>query len=122
MSNDTTYLNPQQVSDLSQRPALGEWCIVKREAHKHHYMSHFKRITEWTAYPFNRQPLRAMYIGSRVVRGGETTYHPSDDWGYGESPTFKITRSYCVWLFVTDERSAPFYVFPQDVDFLDGAE
>lgn len=108
-----------QVNSTSRRPSIGECCQIKAIARKRHTWLHGKKITEWVTNPFAEKPFTAMYIGFRVLRGGETTYGERDEWGgYApdDMPTFEAKRSYYVWLFVKDERSAPFYVFCKDVE------
>jgi hypothetical protein len=116
--NHSTSDSPKlQDTTLSHRPTLGEQCLIKGIARKRHTWDHGKWITEWVTDPFADKPFRAMYIGWRVVRRGEMD---SDGalWEVG----FQITRSYYVWLFVKDERSAPFYVFCRDVERIVGAK
>jgi hypothetical protein len=111
------------VTRLAGRPAIGESCLIKAIARKRHTWLHGKKITEWVTNPFAEKPFTAMYIGFRVLRGGETTYGQADEWGRSEElPTFEVKRSYYVWLFVKDERSAPFYVFCRDVERIVGAK
>lgn len=100
---------PESITD-SYKPQLGEWCEIRAIAKKTRaYAGYNRRSVRWLVEDCT-PPIKAMYIGFRVVWDG-TTYIDGD--GYVDS--FKRERSLYVWVFVDNERRNPFYVFPRDV-------
>lgn len=97
------------------RLQLGQWVIVGGKAVKTHPAD---GRTEWERVAI--EPVRAMYIGWRVVREGKWAYAPDrlgDDMIepiIGEE-YFRVDASLYVAEFVTHERRLPFKVFYKDI-------
>lgn len=71
-----------------------------------------------TALPMEK-PVTAIYIGFRVLHEGITELEHDED-GHGRDysyPVFRHKSSKVVWVFVKNERSNPFFAFPDDVEF-----
>jgi hypothetical protein len=108
----------------STRPAIGEKCLLMGRAskvwtrlsgnpdHRYPFKTEFPRIQYDT-------PREAYYIGYRTIHEGVTDI----DVEYGEYGTilskavvFERKASRCVWLFIWNDKSSPFEVYPQDVE------
>lgn len=106
------------------RPTLGQRCTLTGYASKHQSIDPTKAKRE---YPFNTwwqrftqtQPIQATYIGYRVVHEGITELEVDGDgeWHTWSYPVFNRLCSKVVWVFVANEKSSPFYAFPEDVSF-----
>lgn len=106
------------------KPNFGQWCITHAQAYKNVLLNDTvnkdKRYPITTTYVSTGKlpPLRAMYIGFRVVHEGITRLEfDGDDWKTWSYPVFSRVCSKVVWVFVSSERSNPFFVFPEDVEF-----
>lgn len=117
---------------MTTRPQIGQWCITNAQAYKNVLVNDKDSRDKSKRYPITTtyvstgklQPLRAMYIGFRVIHEGITRLAiDGDDDGMGRLmntysyPEFKRVCSKVVWVFVANERSTPFLVFPEDVEF-----
>jgi hypothetical protein len=110
-------------NETTKRPAIGEKCLLLGRTTKtrvrlsgnpdrrYPFKTEFKRVKY-------EQPREAYYIGYRTVHEGITDI----DVEYGEYGTilskavvFERKSSWCVWLFVWNDKSSPFEVYPQDV-------
>jgi len=67
--------------------------------------------TVWITSTFT--PLKALYIGRRVVHEGYTNWDGDPD--VDGSWEFSRTHSITVYLFVVSERTKPFYVLPNQI-------
>lgn len=105
------------------RPQFGQWCITHSIAYKSvipNSPDKKKRYPVTTTYisAGKLTPLRAMYIGFRVIHEGITRLEvDGDDYNTWSYPVFKRACSKVVWVFVANERTLPFLVFPDDVEF-----
>lgn len=106
------------------KPTFGQWCITHAYAYKfvkpNSLVDKNKRYPVTTTYENTGKllPKRAMYIGFRVVHEGVTRLEiDTDDWSTWSYPVFERKCSKVVWVFVENERSKPFFVFPEDVEF-----
>lgn len=108
------------------KPTFGQWCITHAEAYKNVRVN--DRINKDKRYPITTTyensgklpPKRAMYIGFRVIHEGVTRLEHDNDgdgWYSWSYPVFTRKCSKVVWVFVANERSKPFLVFPEDVEF-----
>jgi hypothetical protein len=123
MNNLTTNPPTEQPDKPTKRPAIGEKCLllgrtVKTRVRLSGNPNH--RYPFKTEYPRVKydEPKEAYYIGYRTVHEGRTDI----DVEYGEYGTvlseavvFEHKCSWCVWLFIWNDKSAPFEVYPQDV-------
>lgn len=97
------------------RPELGQWCEINKEAHK----SHDRDRTKWITLPGKAKPRQAMYIGWRTMRNGNLK-----NVGDAHEPVIVFSQESTVevWLFVTNPRHNPIYAFPEDVTMLKDSE
>lgn len=118
---------------MSKRPRLGQFCIVtslvlscSEWLGDEERLNKFKipRQDDRWKYPFRRYlthkeitPMTAMYVGLRVLHEGVTSLEWADESISSMYPVFKHKSSRVAWLFVKNERSNPFLVFPEHVVF-----
>lgn len=110
------------MSKVVERPQLGEWrmitCVaVRRTSHKRNERTNrLMRLKTWEKWARWRKASPAMFVGYRTVADGETDW--IDEAGY----VFVAHKHQELWLFVSDARQTPFYVFPEDVLPLESPE
>jgi len=113
------------MSDKNKRPKMGEWCMTTNEASKRRTdlpergNSYHRVEWEHRCIGWKPTPIKAMYIGYRLKREGiywEQGWHHDGDSEWERC--FKHEKSIEVWVFVTNERSKPFPVFPADVKYI----
>lgn len=96
-----------------QRPKLGEWHKIRARAVRRSSDSKHDRV-QWESGRIHDPPIEAMYIGYRTVYNGiiHSGHGNYDDYTSGY---LSVEKSVTVFLFVSKERQAPFYVLPEDV-------
>jgi len=123
MTHSTDSLPNSQENNPSKRPAIGEKCLLLGRAVKTWVRlsgNPDRRYPFKTVFPRVKydQPREAYYIGYRTIHEGVTDI----DVEYGEygtilskSVVFERKSSWCIWLFIWNDKSSPFEVYPQDV-------
>lgn len=104
------------------RPVIGQLCLINAQAfkcyehpekYKEYARKKYPHTSRWVAHPMT--PFEAYYIGYRVVGEG-TTYLRYDGDGFGFNyPEYHPSKHFTLWLFVRNDRSSSFFVFPSDV-------
>lgn len=128
MSDYTDSTSETQLNKIL-RPQIGQICIIKGKAFKGYTWPEKFREYRGNKYPHTSRwysephtPEQAYYVGYRVVAEGTTYLRYDGDLGQGFNyPEYHHVKSHIVWLFVTNERTTPFYAFPKDVEILGGA-
>jgi hypothetical protein len=103
-----------------ERPKLGEWCIIKNRAVKRRrdvksvdrFVRQNNHYVTWVKWSWTPPEIKGMFIGYRMKREGS---YWTEGWGEDYTQHFECDKSIEVWLFVTDGRSKPIEVFPEDV-------
>jgi hypothetical protein len=111
-----------------QRPELGQRVTIRATFDKKYDDETGPR--EWRCVELGT-PVEGVYIGYRFVYQGkweyEALYTEFDEWingalipagsPYTTVPVFKRTETVEAWLVVTDERTNPIRVLPEDVSY-----
>lgn len=103
----------QEKLTADQRPQMGEWRTIYGKGRKHRRTDDKMREHVWWMID-EIEPIKAMYIGYRTVQEG----HIYSDW---DSRVFSRKRGLEAWMFVTNDRTNPIYVFPEDAEDIDDA-
>lgn len=110
----------EAVEEQALTPELGQWFEIKAIAYKTNCAAEsetgYPLKTRWQA-SILETPVRAMFIGKRTVQEGVTdTWLQRDyEYGYDEDFGFRAEKYLPVYLFVSNTRENPFYVFPSDI-------
>jgi hypothetical protein len=103
-----------------ERPELGSWHIVSAIVRKRTIGTGDHQ--DWRKnYPvktiqerIETDPIRAMYIGMRTLHEGVTSLEYEED-SFKPYPVFERKQSRPVLVFISDERTNPFFALSEDV-------
>jgi hypothetical protein len=95
---------------MSARPGFGaDVMVAARLVRKNEYKgpaAGFHAVWRRSVFP---EPVKALYLGWRSLSDGKLVND------YEDHNHFEATDTFNAYLVVTGERSAPFYVLPEDI-------